>query len=261
MRPDSELPRSRCAPGAARRARGDRLQPALVVGPRDDRLFRRLDRDLWEQTGHNPVLMLGQHRPGAAPRGRPGRGVPRAPRPRRGRSEEYMAGAGTWYAKQSRPRRRAAGGLLLDGVRPHRVPADLLRRPRHPRRRPPQVGQRPGRAARRRRPALPEGLLPPVPERGLAAGALPDNDFSTMPVRPVHDAAGRPVRDRRRPRPAGPSCSGRGGRRSAGSRSPARHQPPREPAGPRTSPTSSTAATRSCASGRRSCSASAACGR
>src|SRR5215510_8171586 len=23
-------------------------------------LFRRLDRDLWEQTGHNPVWMLGQ---------------------------------------------------------------------------------------------------------------------------------------------------------------------------------------------------------
>ncbi|MGD2206383.1 MAG: DUF3417 domain-containing protein, partial [Anaerolineae bacterium] len=22
-------------------------------------LFRRLDRDLWESTGHNPVLMLG----------------------------------------------------------------------------------------------------------------------------------------------------------------------------------------------------------
>ncbi len=22
-------------------------------------LFRRLDRDLWEETGHNPVLMLG----------------------------------------------------------------------------------------------------------------------------------------------------------------------------------------------------------
>src|SRR5262245_10153416 len=23
-------------------------------------LFRRLDRDLWDQTGHNPVLMLGR---------------------------------------------------------------------------------------------------------------------------------------------------------------------------------------------------------
>ena len=23
-------------------------------------LFRRLDRDLWEETGHNPVLMLGR---------------------------------------------------------------------------------------------------------------------------------------------------------------------------------------------------------
>jgi len=36
-------------------------------------LFRRLDRDLWESTGHNPVLMLGsisadagEHQPGTA---------------------------------------------------------------------------------------------------------------------------------------------------------------------------------------------------
>ena len=64
--------------------------------------------------------------------------------------------------------------LLLARVRHHRGPAAVLRRPRHPGRRPPQGGQRPGRPAHRRRPALPRRLLPPVAvARRLAAGDYP----------------------------------------------------------------------------------------
>ena len=51
------------------------------------------------------------------------------------------------------------GGVLLRRVRRPREPADLLRRPRRPRRRPLQGGERPPAAVRRRRPALPAGLL------------------------------------------------------------------------------------------------------
>ena len=56
---------------------------------------------------------------------------------------------------QGRPDR-----LLLRRIRLPREPADLLRRPRHPRRRPLQGGERPAPAVRRRRPALPPGLFP-----------------------------------------------------------------------------------------------------
>ena len=74
------------------------------------------------------------------------------------------------------PRRRAvgaAGRVLLRRVRPPRVAADLLRRPRHPRRRSHQerVGSR--HSARRRRALLRPGLLPAAARsRRLAARGL-----------------------------------------------------------------------------------------
>ena len=74
------------------------------------------------------------------------------------------------------------------GVRHHLGAAAVLRRPRHPRRRPPQDGQRPRRPADRRRPALPARLLPPaVLARGLAAGDLP----GARPRRAADHAAAR----------------------------------------------------------------------
>ena len=71
------------------------------------------------------------------------------------------------YLSSTRPgapaRRRAvgaAGRVLLGGVRPARVDPDLLRRPRHPGRRPHQGRLRPRHAAGRHRPVLRPGLLP-----------------------------------------------------------------------------------------------------
>ena len=106
-----------------------------------------------------------------------------------------------------RRRRPAPRGdrLLLPGVRHHRGAAAVLRRPRHPGRRPPQGRQRPRRADHRRRPALPARLLPAVAvPRRLAAGDLP----GPRPRRPAALAAAR-GRRRRAPRsrsgcPTGP---------------------------------------------------------
>ena len=77
-------------------------------------------------------------------------------------------------ARQGRGR-RAARRVLQHGVRHPRTAADLLRRPRRARRRPPQGRGRARRPARRRRPALHGRLLPPgdrqvrPPDRGLPA--------------------------------------------------------------------------------------------
>ncbi len=88
-------------------------------------------------------------------------------------------------------RRAGVDRLLLARVRHHRGPAAVLRRPRHPRRRPPQVGQRPRRADRRRRPALPVRVLQAVAHpRRLAARGLPG-------ARPRRAAARAPARGRR----------------------------------------------------------------
>ena len=72
------------------------------------------------------------------------------------------------------PGRPGRDRLLLARVRHHRGAAAVLRRPRHPRRRPPQGRQRPRRPDRRRRAALPARLLQASRSpRGLAAGELP----------------------------------------------------------------------------------------
>ena len=68
--------------------------------------------------------------------------------------DAYLTGE-RWYQPQGRRRGPTRDRLLLPGVRHHRGAAAVLRRPRHPRRRPPQGRQRPRRPDRRRRPALP----------------------------------------------------------------------------------------------------------
>src|SRR3972149_1666875 len=66
-------------------------------------LFRRLDRDLWEQTYHNPVLMLGtisQERLQGVSRD----GAFRPPRdgPRRD-LDDYLQRPGTWPKRRGTP--------------------------------------------------------------------------------------------------------------------------------------------------------------
>ena len=92
-------------------------------------------------------------------------------------------------------RRPGRDRLLLAGVRHHRGAAAVLRRPRHPGRRPPEGRQRPRRTDHRRRPALPARLLQAVAlPRGLAAGDLP----GPRPRRAADLAAARGERRRAR---------------------------------------------------------------
>ena len=176
-------------------------------------LFETLDPDalaeLRRRPGQGARRGLGRAagRAGQGPQVRP----PAAGRRRRPGGVPRRRRAGT-----SRLGRRGAGGhrLLLRRVRHHRGAAAVLRRPGHPRRRPPQGGLRPRRPADRRRPALPGRLLRPGPVgRRLAARALP----VARPARPAAEAAapGRRLRRRHhraaargphaaRPRVAGP---------------------------------------------------------
>ena len=118
-------------------------------------------------------------RPSGSPSSPPTRRSSARPqRPRRPRSD-YLTDA-RWY-------QRADGGASPTAIAYFSPEfgitagaAAVLRRPRHPRRRPPQGGLRPRRADRRRRPALPARLLPAVAvPRRLAAGALPRRSTPT----------------------------------------------------------------------------------
>ena len=99
------------------------------------------------------------------------------------------------HAARPRPRRRA-DRLLLDRVRPARMPADLLGRPGDPLGRPLQVGLGPRDPLRRPRPDVQARLFPPDDRlRGAAATLLP----RLRPAAPADPAGGR----RGRPRAAG----------------------------------------------------------
>src|ERR1019366_8648634 len=94
-------------------------------------------------------------------------------------------------AQEPPARRWQTDRLLLRGVWPHRVPARLFRRPRHPLRRPLEVFQRPGLSLNRLGAALPAGLFPAVSEsRRMAAGTLSHE-------RLLHAASGNRERRRR----------------------------------------------------------------
>ena len=136
-------------------------------------LFRELDPGLWRKTDHNPVEFLKrisaeQLERRAAEMALDSR-IDYAFR----RLAEYLKDTDSWGSVYASSLRVAAGRVLLGRVRPAREPADLLRRPRRPGRRPPQERQRPGRPADRHRPALRPGLLPPDARRQrLAAGDI-----------------------------------------------------------------------------------------
>jgi starch phosphorylase len=62
-------------------------------------LFRRLDRDLWESTGHNPVLMLGSIRQERLEQMAEDDGfLAHCDRVCR-EFDRYLEGQGTWYSK------------------------------------------------------------------------------------------------------------------------------------------------------------------
>ena len=227
-------------------------------------LFQAVDPERWAASDGDPVRLLGGVSRRAARRAGRGpaascAGSPRSPTTcgeyvdRRPLVPDPAPGRGT--ARRHR--------LLLARVRHHRRPAAVLRRPRHPRRRPSEGGQRPRRTAHRRRPALPARLLPPVACPGTAGSrsttpsSTPTSCRSTL----LREADGTPAqvvaRPARRPLAARPRLAGPGRPRpAAAARLRRRGERPRRT---RASPTGSTAAAASTGCSRRCCSASAGC--
>ena len=216
---------------------GAQLAP-IVSEARDARAVRRAGASSGSRARAEPVVELGQRHDQPVPRARSG-AVARA-RPQSGRAaaadsrsselEERASAARAAQPDQLRlpphagvpevdahvgraPRRRAvgaAGRLLLGRVRPARVAADLLGRPRHPGRRPHQERVGPRHPARRRRPVLRPGLFP-------AAARLDGwqhEDYLDVDSRAAADPAGDRAtasrsRSRSRPAPArSPRASG-----------------------------------------------------
>ena len=225
-----DVPRSTGSSRAPEGARGACLQPALVVGSRDHQSVPAARSPDLGSVGAQPRAHAGEHRAGAAPGIGAGRRLPRAPGRGGRRTARLRRELPHLVPEAIRPAVASARRVFLAGVRPDRVPADLLGRARHPRGRPPQVRQRAGRAAGRRGLAVPEGLFPPVSDVGrLAAGAPPLQRF-------LGDAAASVLRGRRdagagprragRPHAAAASLARSGRPRHAGA---ARRQHPREP--------------------------------
>ena len=152
-------------------------------------LFRSVDPDLWESSGHDPVKLLSDVSVERLETLSSDKRFLKTLRVVQADLADYTSGD-LWYAgfAAENPSAPAGHRVLLPGVRHHRGAAAVLRRPRDPRRRPPQDGLRPRRPHHRRGPALPAGLLPPVAERRrLAAGDVP----AARPERAAADAAAR----------------------------------------------------------------------
>ena len=124
-------------------------------------VFAEVDPETWEATKQDPVRLLGAVGPDrledlAADQGFLDRlGAAKAD------LDAYLGGE-RWYGRKAGDEAPDADRLLLAGVRHRRRPAAVLRRPRHPGRRPPQGRQRPRRPARGCRAALPRRLLQAV---------------------------------------------------------------------------------------------------
>ena len=195
-------------------------QPAVVLAPADPGRLRR---------GGPAGVGRRRPRPRAPPRRRrPGAAGPSSPSDdgfvqRLGAAkadlDAYLS-ARPLVPAQGRRRRTPRDRLLLPGVRHHRRAAAVLRRPRHPRRRPPQGRQRPRRPAGRRRPALQERATSSSRCRARAGSRRPTRSSTPTScpcrccARPTAPAPRSPSRC-----PAAPTCSpGSGSPRSAASR-------------------------------------------
>ena len=87
--------------------------------------------------------------------------------------------------RQAFPGHPGSDRLLLHGVRPSPVPADLLRRPRRARRRSPEERERLGRPPGRRRAPLSQRLLPPELSTPMAASSTSTPTMTSPACRSV----------------------------------------------------------------------------
>ena len=193
----------RCAPSAdspsapssrpTGRAGRARRQPALVLAPADPGPVRRgRPRAVARPTATTRSRCCRPVGPERLAQLAARRRVPGAARRGRAALTAYLTGA-RWYQ-----RRLAAGDRLPAAIgyfSPEFGITAVLPQYSgglgHPGRRPPQGRQRPRRADRRRRPALPQRLLPPVAvPRRLAAGDLPGPRPARAPISLLREADG-----------------------------------------------------------------------
>ena len=226
--PRDHLPARAHLPGprlqSARRSGRPRracLQPVVELDAARRVALRRINPAAW--TRHRtPIAVLRRDRPGALGRADRRRGLHgrRQPRPRR--VPTATSPTAPTPGTRRHPDRAAArpDRLLLRRVRHPRVDADLLGRPRHPGRRPLQVGLRCGAALRRHRPPLPPRLLPPADRRRRPPGACAAGSRPRAAAPAPRARARRPAaRGQRRVRRPPGARRGLGRRRSAACRS------------------------------------------
>ena len=175
----------------------------------------------------NPVRLLQEASAEALLRAAADDGARRARRGARARHRSP-----TWPAPRRRgwPPTAAPIAFFCAEYGDARIAADLLRRPRRARRRHPQGGLRPRAAARRRRPAVPPGLLPPAHRRDRLAARVLGRRPTPSACRPRSSRATTASRSRSRCRSAATTSS----RRSGGSTSGACRCSCSTPTGPRT---------------------------
>ena len=162
-------PPTRSRPDCPSRSRRSRGSPttSLELAAGRGRIFAELDPLRWELCGRQPGPAAAG---GRAPRRSPAR------RRRRGPARAGSRRSRRRSSAELRPRRRptrpvdarAPAAYFCAEFAVHALAADLLRRPRRAGRRHPQGGLRPRAAARRRRPDVPPGLLPPAHRRAGA---------------------------------------------------------------------------------------------
>ena len=166
---------------------GARAEPLVELGRRHDAACSASSiRRCGASCDNNPIALL------AADSDRQARGArvaARAAQPHQLRLPPD-AGVPELDAHLGRAARRravgAAGRVLLGRVRPARIAADLLRRPRHPRGRSHQERVRPRHPARRRRPLLRPGLFPAAARRdGWQHEDYIDVDSRLLPIEPA----------------------------------------------------------------------------
>ncbi len=158
-------------------------------------LFRRLDRDLWETCGHNPVLLLGSvHQARLDEAAQDEAFLAHLDRSATA-LRDYAAGEGTWHRRKFGPCSAPSVAYfsmefgLTECLPIYSGGLGIL------------AGDHLKSASELGVPLVGVGLLYQkgyfrqyLTAEGWQQERYPVNDFSTMPVRPVHDAAGNPVR-------------------------------------------------------------------
>ena len=149
-------------------------------------IFREIDPVLWRECDHNPIVLL-QRTPISQLEARASQLTlhGRINYTYR-RLQEYLQSKHTWGGQHASVLGARPVAYFSAEFGLHESTADLLRRPRHPRRRSSQERVRPRHSARGHRPLLRPGLLPAAPGRQrLAARGLHRRRQRRLPTQPA----------------------------------------------------------------------------